>query len=807
MRACTTLLIAMALTIAVHGQRLVPSALNIPTTALGLFALEEHDGRLIVGGQFYAVNGVALRSIAAWNGSQVQAMPGAFDGTAQDHVRAMLRFQGDLIAGGQAPGVGHIARWNGSGWSVLGAGLPARVNALCLHNGGLIAGCQNGAVLRWDGSAWQSLGSQMNGPVLAVEEHQGQLYAGGAFTMASGQPMRRLARWTGEAWEEAGGGFNGQVSCLRSDALGLLIGGAFTHNADSSMMFPACARLIPAGLSTIPGVTTGWQITGFFRHPDGRLLVAGAETDGFSFSLGMVRAMRPYNGQLFVAGQGSVMGAWRETGSLVRLVPGTQEAVIDVNDIVGNALPHPTSFHRYATGRSGFEALKGQQTHSIYATSPWIRAYSNGQLHQAMPWYFISDTADEHRHAGPLAAQQDDSFYERYHRVWKLDRAMIQDHIMNWNAPGHVIPEVIANWPGNGDPANGEPARIAPFQDLDGDGTYEPQLGEYPLIKGTQAVYSILHLVNQSDFAPAGAPAPPFDLHVMQYAHESVDPAIAQSVFVNYRFVNRSAFAFDSIRFAQFCDFDLGCANDDFAGCDSTRSLAFAYNWDEFDETCLGAVGYGAQPPAQGLRFMNHPMRSHRDFHRETLQPITPEDLLYGLSQGQPFMNLGYPTHFQYPGGAWADTDMVSVDRKTVSATGPFTLAPGDTLCIDLAFIYARAASGGAYASVEALKVRSDSVQAFYDAQGLACRQFPVMTSVSERTAGVGLRIHPNPAAGQVAIVGLQPMEEVLVMDMQGRAVHRQRATESRIWLDVSGWAPGAYVLRSGDSAVRMLKE
>jgi hypothetical protein len=95
---------------------------------------------------------------------------------------------------------------------------------------------------------------------------------------------------------------------------------------------------------------------------------------------------------------------------------------------------------------------------------------------------------------------------------------------------------------------------------------------------------------------------------------------------------------------------------------------------------------------------------------------VTLDDVMYGLEQfGEPFQQLGYPTHFQFPGAPSSEQvptfGIHPGPQMAVGASGPFTMGPGDTLCMDLAFIYARAGSGGAYASVEALKLRADSVQ------------------------------------------------------------------------------------------------
>jgi hypothetical protein len=58
-----------------------------------------------------------------------------------------------------------------------------------------------------------------------------------------------------------------------------------------------------------------------------------------------------------------------------------------------------------------------------------------------------------------------------------------------------------------------------------------------------------------------------------------------------------------------------------------------------------------------------------------------------------------------------------------------------------------------------------------------------------------------------VIIAGLMPGELLVVLDLQGRTVYSGRAQQERITLDVGAWAPGAYVARSGNAAVRILKE
>jgi hypothetical protein len=42
---------------------------------------------------------------------------------------------------------------------------------------------------------------------------------------------------------------------------------------------------------------------------------------------------------------------------------------------------------------------------------------------------------------------------------------------------------------------------------------------------------------------------------------------------------------------------------------------------------------------------------------------------------------------------------------------------------------------------------------------------------------------------------------------MQGHLVHEAKTAQERIELDAGEWAPGPYVVRAGNAAVRLLKE
>src|SRR5688572_3891866 len=144
---------------------------------------------LVVGGGFhsagpFAANGVAVVDLVTgtWSalGSGVggPSGPGLFAGVSAMTTAA----NGDLVVGGafQTAGglhAGNIARWNGTSWSALGAGIGSYgVTALAaLPNGDIVAagpftsagGVSVNGIARWDGSAWWPLGSGLGFPGVA----------------------------------------------------------------------------------------------------------------------------------------------------------------------------------------------------------------------------------------------------------------------------------------------------------------------------------------------------------------------------------------------------------------------------------------------------------------------------------------------------------------------------------------------------------------------------------------------------------------------------------------------------------------
>ena len=193
---------------------------------------------LYVGGSFTMAGIVQARNIAKWDGSSWSALGSGTGGVVTslavfDDGSGPALYAAGTFGSAGGGSANRIAKWDGTSWSALGLGvgvLDDRVECLAvfddgsgpaLYAGGVFStagGAPANNIAKWNGSSWAALDAGVNGAVfaLAVFDDGGgpALYAGGTFTSAGGVPVNRLARWNGTTWTSAGSGVNGEVRAL-----------------------------------------------------------------------------------------------------------------------------------------------------------------------------------------------------------------------------------------------------------------------------------------------------------------------------------------------------------------------------------------------------------------------------------------------------------------------------------------------------------------------------------------------------------------------------------------------------------------
>lgn len=249
----------------------------------------------------------------------------------------------------------------------------------------------------------------------------------------------------------------------------------------------------------------------------------------------------------------------------------------------------------------------------------------------------------------------------KFHRVWNLTRVEIDDFIANHGNAGYQTPEDILTWPAHGD--DGCASNLAPFVDVNNDGHYNPADGDYPEIKGDQCLFFIFN-DSFGEHSEAHGGKLGLEVHAMVYAFNAAnDEALNNTVFVNYKFYNRSSNNYHNTYLGLWNDWDIGYQHDDYVGCDVQRNSCYAYNGTPVDGEDQ-PIGYGDNPPVQVLTVLNGPdglgmtgFMYHNHSSADNGDPTFTE-AYYLYLQG--CWKNG--VHMQYGGNAYFGDDVVGPD-------------------------------------------------------------------------------------------------------------------------------------------------
>jgi hypothetical protein len=294
----------------------------------------------------------------------------------------------------------------------------------------------------------------------------------------------------------------------------------------------------------------------------------------------------------------------------------------------------------------------------------------------------------------------------------------------------------------------------APFDDRDSNGVYNPAV-DVPGVKGAdQTVWFVANDLNSTNTQNLYGTQPmgiEFQVTIWAYAQEG---ALGNMFFKRYLLINKGTLQLDSMYVCQWSDVDDGNATDDFAGSDTSLSMAYVYNGGNVDATYNPlpppAVGFdffqGPVVPTpgdsgiflgrfrQGVR--NLPMTAAFYFTRGDPSVTDPtQGTPAGATQfynffrgrigltGQPFVDpSGAQTSYALAGDpvtgrGWVDGQLQPPgDRRIGMASGPFTMVPQDTQEVVVAEIVAGAIPGvSRLAAIGLLKFFDRSAQLAYE--------------------------------------------------------------------------------------------
>lgn len=471
--------------------------------------------------------------------------------------------------------------------------------------------------------------------------------------------------------------------------------------------------------------------------------------------------------------------ARKESGQLKTTAAGCTPSVsaidLDINNVRARLMTGGDMWWNNEQGGAAYEVPKGTGRSSQFAASCWIGGYDKQNQLKVAAQTYRQDGNDY----WPGALDKDGKITaddcNNWDKQWKVDRSVINTFIQLSKTGGNTSGtayDVINQWPATGNPtATGRVSNLsldatkayAPFKDLNSNGIYEPNKGEYPDILGDQYIWWVFNdagnVKQQSRTSAMGV-----EVQTSAFAYATQD-FLNNATFCNYRVINRGALTIDSTFIAVWDDADLGYAFDDFIGCDTSRGLGILYNGTNDDGGAAGhpVNSYGLNPPQIALDFFQGPMKLLKkgaSDGKDTLMQLGMTNFTYynndgsiignpdngvqiyyymtgAIRNGQRFANdfqgAGIPSkgygsgpqsNFVFWGDPGNKTEWSECacnnnpgDRRFVFSSGPFQLLSGAVNDITFGSIWAAGVGGCPTGNFKTMKNIDDGAQALFDSK------------------------------------------------------------------------------------------
>lgn len=439
-----------------------------------------------------------------------------------------------------------------------------------------------------------------------------------------------------------------------------------------------------------------------------------------------------------------------------------------------------------------FEFPKGNNTHGIYGSQFLVGAKKIIDSNfSAYPVNLFTDKLE----IGPKGSNNEVT--RRF--LSKISKTDINQHIAQFSSPNYVVPKEIQNWPALGDSSINEPYQLAPFVDVNSNGCYDPTNGDYPAIKGDEAIYWI-------NRPPETSTLNDLEYHYMLYGFNSAtDTLINNNLFLEYSIINRSSSVYDSVKVGIYLDTEIGGPLDDYIGCDSLNNIMFGFNSDQNDESSAGLNGYRFNPPAVGMKFLDQTMDSYVSYSGgvglHNGFPTTQGEVLnylngnwkngakitYGGNGFNPSSNQF--TKFMFTGNplsnsGWTEpnSSIIPNDKSAIASIPYFSLQPNErkTITIAVGYGFDSISSGPSHLNaIPAMINTLNHAKTVYDnlqpSNGVLATNYScpiIKVSIDESAINnENFTIYPIPTTGAFTIESEIKIDRIEIRDIRGTMV------------------------------------
>ncbi|MEY3398538.1 MAG: hypothetical protein RL220_1132, partial [Bacteroidota bacterium] len=361
-------------------------------------------------------------------------------------------------------------------------------------------------------------------------------------------------------------------------------------------------------------------------------------------------------------------GSYPETRAAA-CAPATALRDLEWNNISARIETGGSMWNDRAVGLAHYYAPKDGNLSVMYAGALWMGGLSpDQQLKLAAITYRFNGNDFW---PGPLSndgtaevSEVECERWDKFHISYRADAQRHRQYFECLNDPGceineqfpngYSIPPYFFEYPAIGNTSAGQDLYLAPFYDFDGDGSYNPENGDYPWydflkeidcasrqredavpLFGDQTYYWIFNDKGNVHTESGGQPIG-MEVRAQAFAFNTNDE-VNNMTFYNYVLINQGTQTLTETYFGTWIDCDIGGHTDDYVGCDVQRGLGYGYNGSAFDPATGLSPGYGEYPPAVGVDFFEGPYQDADGIDN----PLT-TDLIEAIDlKGIPYKGIG----------------------------------------------------------------------------------------------------------------------------------------------------------------------
>jgi hypothetical protein len=197
-------------------------------------------GNIYAVGNFPTMNGVTVNGVAKYNGTTWSGLGAGVANVTSDYPFAVKVIGASIYIGGNMTNVGGFlcsgfAKWNGTSWSIpntAGYAIGGSVYMTNINNDLYIAanssfqgGTWQTGVFKYNGTAFTRLGNYFDSPINDITNYNNSIYIGGNFNTCGSTPINKVGKWNGTAWSNEGSGLNLEIWAVEVNSFCELAGG------------------------------------------------------------------------------------------------------------------------------------------------------------------------------------------------------------------------------------------------------------------------------------------------------------------------------------------------------------------------------------------------------------------------------------------------------------------------------------------------------------------------------------------------------------------------------------------------------